>query len=515
MAPQRHRDKLALATRISQKLMGPSEAISGYHALLIEEVRRVGPAEALADLDRIGLAAARLVEMVQSLSARSNDIATDEASQARLRHELRSPINAILGYSEMVLEDFERALPASALSDIRAMVNEARRLPVQIDAVFDPEAGTDDALSLGEEEQIAAGLEKSLSISDTGRQHLTGHILVIDDEPANRDILTRLLERRGRSVRAVGSARETYIALREERFDLVLLDILMPDTNGIEVLERIKADPDWREIPVVMVSGLNETGAIARCISIGADDYLPKPIDPVLLHARVDSCLERSHWRARERAFTKEIKFEKDRADALLHAMLPAPIIQRLNAGEAQIADRFVGATIVFADIVDFTPLVARMEAGDLVRELSNIFTAFDDLATRHSIEKIKTIGDAYMAVSGIPAQREDHARIAVDFARDILKTMSDGAVSKEGLQIRIGVHSGPVIAGLIGRKRSIYDVWGETVNLASRLESTGIAGKIQISKATKDALGTYLETVEEREHTVKGIGKVTSYFIV
>ena len=418
MAGQQDKDKLAFAARISQKLNGPSEAIVGFHTLLIEEVRRTGPEAALEDLRKIGVAARNLSRIVEMLGTGARQVSADQDAQAQLRHDLRSPINAILGYCEMVLEDFEAEMQPSARRDIDAILTEAGRLAVQIDSAVDAAAEQNHATDDAEDQDIAAGLERSLAVSDDGRDVLTGHILVIDDEAANREILSRLLERRGHSVRAVGSARETYQALKRDNFDLVLLDILMPEVNGIDVLKRMKSDPSWREIPVVMVSGLKETGAIAKCISVGAEDYLPKPIDPVLLHARVDACLERSHWRAREVAFTNEIKYERDRADALLHSMLPAPVIQRLNDGETHIVDRFVGATIIFADIVEFTPLVARMDAGDLIKELSNLFTAFDDLATQHGIEKIKTIGDAYMAASGIPSHREDHASAAIDFAR-------------------------------------------------------------------------------------------------
>jgi class 3 adenylate cyclase len=453
--------------------------------------------------------------MIEMLGTGAQQISQDDETRAQLRHDLRSPINAILGYSEMLLEDFEEDLDPAARRDIGAILTEARRLAIQIDSAVDIRNTRDAAGSDDTDAAMAASLERSLSVADVDRDILSGRILVIDDEEANREILSRLLQRRGHSVRAVGSAKETYVALRDDRFDLVLLDILMPDENGIDVLERMKADSSWREIPVVMVSGLKETGAIARCISVGAEDYLPKPIDPVLLHARVDACLERSRWRAKELAFTNEIKFERDRADKLLHSMLPAPVILRLNNGETHIVDRFEGATIIFADIVDFTPLVARMDAGDLIKELSNLFTAFDDMATRHGIEKIKTIGDAYMAASGIPLHRKDHAHAAVDFARDILTAMSDSSVSKAGLQIRIGIHSGPVIAGLIGRKRSVYDVWGETVNLASRLETSGQSGRIHISTETKDALGGDLASAEKHQHVVKGVGAITSYFII
>jgi adenylate cyclase len=514
MASQGHIGKRAYATRIAQKLTGPTEAILGFQALLMDEVRRSGPADALADLEKAATAAARLNDMVQALGEDTQEVFQNPQAQAKLRHDLRTPINAILGYSEMVLEDFGDDLNPSVHHDVKAVLNEVRRLSVQIDTVVGTTDEEEDTQRAQTDAAIAASLERSLSSAADQREFQTGHILVIDDELANQEILTRQLERKGHTVRAVGSAKETFEVLQCERFDLVLLDILMPDTNGIEVLARLKNDPDLREIPVVMVSGLKETDAIVKCISAGAEDYLPKPIDPVLLHARVDACLDRLRWREREIEFNTQIQYEKNRADALLHAMLPAPVIHRLNSGETQIADRFESATILFADIVDFTPLVARMDAGELVQELANLFSAFDDLATQHDIEKIKTIGDAYMAAAGIPTHRADHASAVVAFARDMIAVMSDLSISTAGLKIRVGIHTGPVIAGLIGTKRSVYDVWGETVNLASRLESTGQAGRIQISETTKDALGKAADMFQAHNHVVKGVGRITSYFV-
>lgn len=507
-------EKLAYAARISQKLVGPSEAINGFLGLLFEQVQTSGPSEALGDLANVQTAAARLSQMIANLSSDPRDIAQDTKLQAQLRHDLRSPINAIIGYSEMVAEDFADDLGPSARQDLDAILREARRLASRIDEVVDGAETVEAEAVDAENALIAESLERSISASRIVEGDLTGNILVIDDEAPNREILKRQLERRGHTVQAVGSAAETFSALGKAKFDLVLLDILMPDVNGIEVLERIKSDHSLKEIPVVMVSGLKETGAIAKCISAGAEDYLPKPIDPVLLHARVDACLERMRWRAKEIAFNKEIEYERDRADALLLSMLPAPVIHRLNNGETQIADRFDSATIVFADIVDFTPLVARIDARELVRELTSVFTAFDDLAAHHGVEKIKTIGDAYMAASGIPAKRDDHVEVAVNFARSIIRCMDDSSVSEAGLQIRVGLHTGPVIAGLIGRTRSVYDVWGATVNLASRLESTGQVGKIHISSATKRLLVQNLGSFKEHVHDVKGIGKITSFFI-
>lgn len=505
---------LAYATRIAQKLTGPAEAILGFQSLLIEEVRRNGPPAALEDLEKVTDAARRLNDMVQALRDQPGAVERDVQAQSKLRHDLRTPINAILGFSEMVIEDFAAELSLAVRNDIDAVMTEARRFSAQIDSAVSLYGDVGEAWETTADAEIAAGLERTLTSNTKHGKVQIGHILVIDDELANREVLSRQLERQGHSVRAVASASETFEALKQERFDLVLLDILMPDTNGIEVLARIKQDPGMRDMPVVMVSGLRETDAIVKCISAGAEDYLPKPIDPVLLHARVDACLERLRWREREIEFTNQIKYEKERADALLHAMLPAPVIVRLNAGETHIADRFDSATILFADIVDFTPLVARTDPSELLQELANVFSAFDELATKHGIEKIKTIGDAYMAAAGIPVHRTDHAFAAVSFARDIIDTMSDKRISKAGLKIRVGLHTGPVIAGLIGKKRSVYDVWGETVNLASRLESTGEAGKIQISAATRDAIGDHAGQLETRDHDVKGVGQITSYFI-
>jgi len=506
--------KVAYAARISQKLSGPSEAITGFVDLLVDEVTRNGPANALDDLTQVQVAATRLGVMIANISTDPRDIASDPNLQAQLRHDLRSPINAIIGYGEMIAEDFESSLAPSALDDLNVILREARRLTVRIDEIVDGAHATEDETQDLQNKKIAAKLEQSLSSAVRPKDDLVGNILVIDDEAPNREILTRQLKNRGHSVRAVGSAAETFEALDQEIVDLILLDILMPDVNGIEVLQRLKTTGELNEIPVVMVSGLKETDAVAKCLNLGAEDYLPKPIDPILLHARVDACLERKRWRAKEIAFAKEIKFEKDRADALLSSMLPAPIIQRLNEGETQIADRFDEATIIFADIVDFTPLVARMDASELVRELSSVFTEFDALAERHGIEKIKTIGDAYMAASGIPVHRNDHADAAVDFTKQMIARIEDSSVNRAGLQIRVGIHTGPVIAGIIGRTRSVYDVWGATVNLASRLEATGQAGRIHVSAETMHALSDGYLVSQKRVHDIKGVGPVTSYFI-
>lgn len=498
----------ALATRIAQRLTGPAEAIFGFQDLIVEELSRTGPGEALADALKVREAALGLNALVNQLVSPDGEGLIAGMDEAKLRHDLRTPVNAILGYSELMIEDFEERLSTTVLADVRMVIGECGRFLAKADS-FLSEGEESDQSQL--DHGIAAALERSLAVPMRFAARDAGRILVIDDVTANREILKRHLVRWGHEVLQVASAASALALLAEEAVDLVLCDVLMPDMNGIEFLTRLKGAPEWRELPVIMVSGLKETQAVVRCISAGAEDYLQKPIDPVLLHARVEASLDRARLRRREREFLARIEYERDRADAILHAMLPGPVITRLQEGEAVIADRIASATIIFADIVDFTPMVARTDPSALLRRLSALFLAFDDLADHHGVEKIKTIGDAYMAAAGVPHPRPDHAQSAVAFARDLIRTMADGIGL--GLKMRVGVHSGPVIAGLIGRKRFVYDIWGEAVNLASRLEATGRPGFIHVSEATIELLGA-VETASAGEVELKGVGRVRTYFL-
>ena len=293
----------------------------------------------------------------------------------------------------------------------------------------------------------------------------------------------------------------------------MLLDVLMPDMNGIELLLRLRADRRWQRIPVIMISGLTEVDAVVRCIEAGADDYLPKPFNPVLLRARVNSTLEKKRWLDREHSYLRRIEAEKQRADSLLSAILPTQIVARLQEGEQIIADRFEEVTILFADIVGFSPIAARLPASDLVKRLGSLFSLFDELAEAHAVEKIKTIGDAYMAACGVPEPAQGHADRIVALGQAMLEVLKEQPSSRDSFRVRIGVHTGPVIAGLIGRSRFVYDVWGETVNVASRLESHGVADRMQISDATRRALRSSW-ALEPRSVNLKGVGPMEAYLV-
>ena len=275
-----------------------------------------------------------------------------------------------------------------------------------------------------------------------------GRILVVDDHPTSRLKLTLGLRRQGHTVAEAEHGVAALEALRAEPFDLVLLDILMPEMDGYEVLARMKSDPALHDVPVIVISAQDELESVVRGIELGAEDYLPKSFEPVLLGARINACLEKKRLRDEQRAFVRELEVERENSE-------------------------------------------------------------------RHGLEKIKTIGDAYMAAGGLQTPREDHvpAMAAMALAmRDAAAGFrrSDGAP----LQLRIGIHAGPVVAGVIGIRKFIYDLWGDTVNIASRMESQGIAGEIQVTAAVRERLdGTFV--VDERgDVDVKGVGPLRTFLL-
>ena len=216
------------------------------------------------------------------------------------------------------------------------------------------------------------------------------------------------------------------------------------------------------------------------------------------------------------RAALAALRLEQAKAENLLLNILPRSIADRLKAQAQPIADQFGSASILFADVVDFTPWSERLPPAEVVGYLDHLFSRFDDLAERHGLEKIKTIGDCYMAAAGVPTPRPDHARALALMALDMLDAMrSDDEVGRLGLELRVGINSGPVVAGVIGRKRFLYDLWGDAVNTASRMESHGTPGRIQITRATYELLADEFECDPRGPIAVKGKGEIESWYLI
>ncbi|MBL4628514.1 MAG: adenylate/guanylate cyclase domain-containing protein [Roseicyclus sp.] len=213
----------------------------------------------------------------------------------------------------------------------------------------------------------------------------------------------------------------------------------------------------------------------------------------------------------------RSLEAEYARSEELLYSLLPREIAGRLKADPNKtIADSLSNVAIIFADIANFTPMSAKLDPKEVVTLLNNVFTEFDNLADRHQLEKIKTIGDAYMVAAGMPNECVDPAHRAAEMALDMLDvTLASSTVVPEGFEIRIGLHVGPVVAGVIGNRKLFYDVWGETVNIASRMESHGAPGRVLVTGATRAQLGDGFAFERRGEIEVKGIGLVETSWLV
>lgn len=468
-----------------------------------------------------------------------------KSTLARLRHDLRTPLNQIIGYSELLVEtvdehDISDVVPPleeihRAGTDMLGKLNDELApwkvqsgqvsLPNLQTQLLDPLRLVDDACSRSSEiagrhgavdlvddlskiVEAVANLRRGLNVTiqdeakeaDTGpsipaiesqaplsvRATETGKLLVVDDDHLNREMIARRLEHMGFKIVLAADGLEALAALRREAFDLVLLDVLMPELDGFETLERIKANDRWRTIPVVMLSALDDADSTARCITAGAEDYVPKPFNPIVLRARINASLEKKRLRDQEERYLERIKQEQAKSEQLLLTILPDAIATRLKSGERNIVDEVGAATVMFIDIVGFTAIAAETKPDTTVSLLNKLFSSFDSLVDVHGLEKIKTIGDAYMAVAGVPNPVEDHALRAARMALAVQKALVIFN-KNNGVEwsVRMGIHSGPLMAGIIGSRKFAYDLWGDTVNLASRLESQGEAGRIQISEET------------------------------
>jgi class 3 adenylate cyclase len=312
------------------------------------------------------------------------------------------------------------------------------------------------------------------------------------------------------------NGREALDLIRRAPFDVILLDIEMPELTGYQVLDALKADPQLRLLPVIVLSAADNAPGVARCIELGAEDYLPKPFDPVLLQARLTACLDKKQLRDREQRHLRQIRAEQERAEQLLLNILPPAIADRLKRGEQGIADNFAEATVLFGDLVGFASLAAATPAVDLVSRLNEIFSAFDQVVAELGLEKIKTIGDAYMAVGGVPVPRPDHVAAIAELALRMLQEVEDfNTRAGTTVQVRIGVDVGPVVAGIIGRHKYAYDLWGNAVNVASRMESHSLPGRIQVSAAVEARLRRRYRFEPRGSITLKGVGEVPTFFLV
>lgn len=340
-------------------------------------------------------------------------------------------------------------------------------------------------------------------------------ILIVDDTAELRDLLAMRVQVLGHQVETAEDGCQALEMLESQLVDLVLLDIMMPEINGYQVLETMKADERLKHIPVIVISAIGEIDSVARCIQLGAEDYLSKPFNNVLLKARIEASLERKRLRDQEQRLFAQVEQERRKSENLLLSILPQPAAERWKAGEQVIADSFEHATVMFADIVNFSGLTANIPPTEVVTGLNEIFSNFDEIVRRYELQKIKTIGDAYMLVGGVSNPQPQHASLAAQAALEIMQASAVMRLGDQPFTLRIGLHSGAVIAGVIGLERMAYDLWGMTVNIASRMEAQSEPGRIQVSQASYELLKEEFSFEKRGLQQVRGIGEMETYFLI
>lgn len=344
----------------------------------------------------------------------------------------------------------------------------------------------------------------------------------MDDEKLNVLLLERSL--RGAGYVAIDSTMDPNQVCnlhRKNCYDLILLDLQMPGMDGFAVMDALKEIEPGDYLPVLVLTG--QPDLKLRALKSGAKDFVSKPFDLAEVLARVHNMLEVRLLHLETKHLYDRVVEEQKISERLLCNVLPYAIAERLkgrpvvtNDGFTEvIVDSFAAVTVLFADIVDFTKFSKSVTANVLVELLNNVFTRFDNIADHRGLEKIKTIGDSYMAAAGLPLPVGDHPMRAAHTALDMIEAL-DRFNEETGheLTIRVGIATGAVVAGVIGKQKFVYDLWGDVVNTASRMESHGLAGRIQVADSTRQHLSEPFVLEERGVIDVKGSGEMRTWFL-
>ena len=422
----------------------------------LQKLRETSEGELTEDVDALLLALARF------------DIVTRDESTNR--HDLLNAVAAVLGYAEMVLE-LDRDLPP----EIR----------IQIQGIAD---------------SLSASTKTLEPVTQSARQMDTFEdckVLVVDDLPENLDLMSRLLRKMHCSVMTADSGEQALHLLESEIVDLVLLDLVMPDIDGREVLARIKQSEQLRAIPVIMISGRQDMDQIVDCIQVGADDYLLKPVNSVLLNARIKSGLERKRWHDKEEQYREQLEkrerfirqtFGRYISDDIVEEILESPEGLKLGGDLRSV-------TLMMSDIRSFTTLVEHLPPEKVVTLLNRYLGKMTDIILEHGGTIDEFLGDAVLAAFGAPSKIEDHAQRAVICAIAMQAAM--GEINEQNraddlpeFEMAIALNTGEVVAGNIGsERRSKYGFVGHEVNVTSRIEDAALPNEILISQRTLKSL--------------------------
>jgi class 3 adenylate cyclase len=488
--------------------------VIGHVDLLREDAADLGHAELPELLDKLASASAAAVENLNTFGTHPGEPANLEVLEAELCRYVAGVLDLARDVERHAIEQAHQLLPdvqrvKAAATALRTL---ARTLIPGRD--FEPEPLPAAVPLPAVRRQTPERTAHPAGEGDTS-------ILIVDDNEGNREILFRLLDRQGWGLIGAATVDEAIDLIRKNSFDLILLDMILGDEDGLTVLRRVKAAPKYQHIPIVVISALDDLSRVVNCIEAGAEDYLTKPFNAVLLRARLKILLERKRLldgtqrRARElEAAFEDVARQKKISEELLNNILPQRVATELRETGSASPMYFEDVTIVFTDFVGFTLSTENLPAEELVEVLHGYFTAFDNIMERYGLEKLKTIGDSYMFASGLPMRSPSHPVDAVMAALEIVEVVRRMAGKQVDWRVRVGVHSGPVIAGVVGIRKFAFDIWGDSVNLASRMESSGAPDRVNVSDRTYARVKDFFACESRGAVTTKDHREVNMYFV-
>ncbi len=509
-------------------------AIIGSSELLLEDCQTPGCQRLAPDLRKVQLGGQHMLKLVNKmldpaeLEASTSDLALKECADQTCR-ALRLPLNTVINLNDALLEEAADLGQPNLLNDLQNIRTAGGKILALLDrlASFGPEEAGRQSSSpstsplspqkIGMTDALKPLTKEEIELAASG----LGHLLVVDSNKLNRDLLKRRLSRFGHSVETAESGRQALEMMRAQSFDLVLLDILMPEMNGYQVLEQIQADESLREIPIIVVSSLHEVNSVARAVALGAADYLPKPYNTVLLRARIGACLEKKRLHDQEIFYLHELErlnddlelrnefirrtFGRYTSDELVERLLETPEGLKLGGEARQV-------TILMSDLRGFTTTAERLSPEQIVTLLNTYLGTMAEVIIQYQGLIDEFIGDAVLAIFGAPIQRKDDAQravacaVAMQLAMESVNEQNRRAGLPE-IAMGIGINTGEVVAGNIGSlKRTKYGVIGSQVNLTSRIESFTVGGQILISEFTREAVGDILRIDGQMSVDPKGV---------
>jgi adenylate cyclase len=525
----------ALWTRLRHELRTPLDAIISNSELLLGDADSLGQADFNANLNLIHSAGQQLLEIINDLldtkKFTSGDVIFNLASLvANLHYKVRIPINDVIGLSETLLENAAEQGRPDLSADLKKIQSAAEYVRSYIDEIIDfskidaglKKSGAEDAERLALIDQVMLSLRGLAQDSAAVTGYESGSILVVDDNGINRDLLSRYLERQGHAVQVAPNGRQALEMIATGAFDLVLLDITMPGLTGYQVLQNLKHSETWRDLPVIMISALDEMDSVIRCIELGAEDYLPKPFNPVLLRNRVGDFLEKKRLRDLEEEQQRKLqelntalelrsRFIRETFGSYLSDEIVDTI---LREGGLKIEGEKRHATMLMADLRGFTSISERLPAEDVVAMINIYLETMTEIIQKYQGTIDEFIGDGILVIFGAPILRIDDPRRAVACAVEMQLAMSsvNARNRRSGypeVALGIGINTGEVVVGNIGSKKRIkYAVVGRAVNLTARIESYTVGGQIFISDSTLDECGSICRINTAMQVMPKGVKK-------